>query len=131
MQKEMWVSILSHQLKGIMFHVDAYGIAVLHGYSRMRMCHAKQVKEETDTFMHTRCKSIECLGEIADIPAVQRIAIPPTATEKEIAAMWLKWEMEASELYSKASAVDSECDLWHSLHNDVAKEIRYISRHYV
>lgn len=128
MQKEMWVSILAHQLKGIMFHADAYGVACLHGYKRLKMAHCKQEREESNTFMVTRCKSIEHLGEIIDIPPITRIAVPHTASPSEIAEMWLKWEMETAELYSKAMIENPECKMWIELHKSATDEIRYISR---
>lgn len=128
MTKEAWVNIFVHQLKGIMFHADAYGVSVLHGYKRLKTAHCKQLKEETENFMYTRQKSIERLGEIVDIPTVQRIAVPPNATEKEIADMWMKWETEAAEVYAKAVLEEPTCKMWVCLHSGATDEMHRISK---
>lgn len=128
MNKELLADIFKHQLTGIMFHADAYCVSVLHGYKRLKMAHCRAAKEETANFMCTRYKSIEQLGEIIDIPPVTRIDVPHDATARQILNMWLKWEMEAAEVYSKAVAEDPECKMWQQLHQNTSDEIKYISR---
>ncbi len=128
MTKEMWVNVLVHQLKGIMFHTDAYGISLLHGYKRLAKIHCNHAKMEMDGFMCTRHKSIEQLGEIIDIPTVVRIDIPKDATESQLAEMWLKWETEAAEIYAKAVAENPGCKWWVMMHKEVSDEIHYITR---
>lgn len=127
MNREILADIFCHQLKGIMLHVDMYCVSVLHGYRRLKMLHEKAVKEETESFMRTRYKSIEYLGEILDIPAPARIDVPQDATEHELNVMWLKWEMDAAEMYGKAIEEDPDCRIWKDLHQAAANEIRCIS----
>ena len=128
MTKEMWADVFAHQLKGIMFHADAYGISLLHSYRKLAKAHCHHAKMEMNNFMSARCKSIEQLGEIIDIPAVKRIDVPHNATEKELAEMWLAWESEAAEMYAKAVAAEPSCKWWAELHRDVSDEIKYITK---
>lgn len=131
MDHEMLANIFMHQLKGIMFHADAYCVSVLHGYRRLKMQHCKAAKSETANFMMTRYKSIEYLGEIIDIPAVTRLEVPHDASEHDIVDMWLKWETEAVELYAKAVAAEPQCHLWSTLHQAAANEIKCITKMYL
>ena len=131
MTHEVWADIFAHQLKGIMFHADAYGVACLHGYKRMKMSHRRAATTETGNFMCVRRKAIEALGEITDIPPVTRIEVPHDASEEDLAEMWLKWETEAAEVYAKALAEEPTCKMWAELHKCASDEMRYIVKMYL
>lgn len=127
MDAQMYAEILGNQLKGIMFHSDAYAVSCLHDYKKLKRSHSLQLKEETVSFMHTRCKSIECLHEIVDIPRVEQIVVPHDASAEEIITLWRDWETQAAQLYARAVADEPECRLWKELHRGAAVELRNIS----
>ncbi|MCQ2282389.1 MAG: hypothetical protein MJZ99_07175 [Bacteroidales bacterium] len=127
MDAVMYNEILSHQLKGIMFHSDAYGVCCLNGYKRLKRSHCLQVKEETMAFMHTRCKAIEALKEIPDIPKKPQITIAHDASPNTILRLWHEWETETAGLYAKAVEAEPDCKLWKDLHQAAMAELKRIS----
>lgn len=127
MDAVMYNDILGHQLKGIMFHSDAYGVCCLNGYKRLKRLHCMQVQGETMDFMHTRCKAIETLKAIPDITKKPQIAIPHDASPNAILKMWHEWETETAHLYAKAVEAEPDCALWKDLHKAAMVELTRIS----
>ncbi len=128
MDKQMYVDILAHQLKGIMFHSDAYSVACLHGYKQLMTAHCKQVRAESECFMYTRCKSIEALDEIVDIPKQTQLVVPHDASPDVIIDIWHKWEAETVAIYAKAVATEPTCKYWLELHKEAVKELECIPK---
>lgn len=127
MDAMMYNEILAHQLKGIMFHSDAYAVCCLNGYKRLKRSHCMQVQEETMTFMHTRCKAIEATKEMADIQKPEQIVVPHDASPNAILRMWHEWETDTAHMYAKAVEAEPDCALWKELHKSAVAELTRIS----
>ena len=140
--KQLWQEIISHQLKGIMFHSDAMAqYALFKDFKRMQAKHFKQLNEEMANYEVTIMMVIDKYHEIIEAsPQLDKVIIegavttrPLSKLEREsisdkITQMWHKWESETVNLYEKALTHIPDCTLLKKLKKDAEKELSYINK---
>lgn len=133
-QRDTWVAVLIHQLRGIMFHSEAallYMKMGCHGKARFHSC---QFVEEVKLHQTTLAYIVSEYGEILE-PANgsvvrYKIEYDPEAGKDAvcdaICDAYRRWEQSTVAMYAEAYKAMPGCRLIKRLHDLATKELRKI-----
>ena len=133
-QKETWMAILVHQLRGIMFHSEAALLYLKIGCPSKARLHNSQFIEEAKLHQLTMAYIVGKYGEILE-PAsgsVVRYAIEHDLEAGKDAVccaihnVYWKWEQSTVTMYAESCESMPDCRLIKKLHHLAEKELRKI-----
>lgn len=135
MDKQDFLEVLAHQVKGIMFHTELVHLFTLLKMEKCRKFQVCQLCEEMKGHLETSRLYIDTFGEIPEIGNVAKIRLsestihaPTVESEKNMwyekaVDLWVEWEKETLSLYSKMSDYDPNDRYWKSMVKHVQCEL--------
>lgn len=135
MDKQDFLEVLAHQTKGIMLHTELVQLFTLIKMERCRKFQVCQLYEELKSHLETSNLYIKKFGDIPELGNIEKVHISettisaPTLESERIALyekavnVWVEWEKETLELYTKISDLDSNNKYWKCKIQEVSKEL--------
>lgn len=140
MDKQDFLEVLAHQVKGIMFHTELVHLFTLMKMEKCRKFQLCQLCEEMKYHIETSRLYINIFGALPELGNIERIKLsesiitaPNTESEKiawyeKAVDLWVEWEKLTLSLYSKMSDYDPQDKFWKFLTKHVQCELEKASK---
>lgn len=141
MDKQDFIEVFAHQVKGIMLHKDLVDLFALIGCKADRKFQVHQLYEELEANIETSNLYIATFEEIPELENVGRInlsttspiTMPTVESERQMwyekaVNLWAEWEEETLELYSKFLNDDLNNKFWKCMVRKVKCELERVRK---